>query len=227
MRLRSNLIAVGFAALVSAGIALAQPVSGGSPTLWGPTYRDSSIRRMQVDGVHLGMSRDAVESTLRLRGLQRRSGNFFVRADDHIWIDYAEARGREVVVQIAYSRRLPLEDIGSQRQYLSELFGEPTASRSSGRISSFTYAPGPLDPEYVETVSACYRNWPCQTKLYDVDCRPLVQQNRHPIAAAQVMVGWLSVSITDFGAYALALVRDRHFMERNLNNRECVVPSIH
>lgn len=231
-----KLIALAFVALIAAASAVAQP----RPPLSeqnGPTYSNYAIRRMEVEGVRLGMRRDQVIAAMAARGFELTGPNdagsaFYIRANDQLWVQYLGRVARVARMSYTHIARSPVHppltaaDRAADRQFLVHLLGEPTSSRVySERYEEYDYAPRRLTDER-STVLGCYDNWQCQTELYSANCPQVIRRNPKVLVAGMWTEMGPSVDIIDLEAFAASLLNDRHFTERDMRDTGCVTMPI-
>jgi hypothetical protein len=235
-----KLIAVAFVVIVaSVPIAQTQPIRNNS----GPRYSAAAIRQMEVEGVHLGMARERVRAEMAARGFQRTStddgeSNFhsdlYIRANDHLETRYL-GRGQLRVARMSFihltrppvHQPLSAVDRAADRQFLVQLFGEPTSSRVfSEHYEEYVYTPRPLADD-ASTITGCYFGWQCQTALYNADCPRTIQRNPKVIIVAIWTDTGPGADIIDLEAYAPSLLRNHHFVERNTRAEACITVPIH
>lgn len=232
-----KLAALALAAAIVAGSAVAQTlVVENAPNL---TYSDAAIRRVEVEGVHLGMTSQEAAQAMAARGFDRdtRSSpeiDLYSRGNDHLSISFARRRQDWVVTEIAYGRlfRPPIHppltasERAGDRQFVTRLFGQPTSINHYEAFEEFTYSPRPTADDF-ETVYSCHFFWECRTQLYSDNCPLVVRRSPRTMIHVTLMDTNLSATIVDFSARRTSLLRDRHFMERDLRGRVCVTMPIH
>jgi hypothetical protein len=213
-------------------------------TIQGPTYSPAAIRRLEIAGIHLGMSPQDVADAMNARGFRLRNpsgveGSAFYESDDQrVWItlSYSDRRGKPALKSFSYDvRNYSAEEasaLADRRAELLMLLGEPTqwTKRSNERQEigdRFVYTSRRQVIEHLNQAASCYANWECVSMLQGADCRLLIRQVRAPAIEGGFGYRSLHLTVTDYAERARELLDDDRFRRRDLSQAICAIPSIH
>jgi hypothetical protein len=205
----------------------------------GPSYRDDEVRRIEINGLRLGMSKTEVLVTLETRGFQI----YVPEQADWDWGYYLEDRTRFGRFRFTDSPDAPaLEwftyhenfteaeraDITTRRTNLVQLVGRPTTWMQwvhESRIADrFVLAANRRMADDVGIVESCYVNWECHQQ---VDCRPLVRRVNGAVMQGQFGPSGIDVRANDYSNRSRAMLQDERFLRRDFSQAVCILPPIH
>lgn len=238
---RPHLLAALF--VIGSVITLSSSFAQSAPTtLWGRAYSAGDIRRLEVNGLRLGMSRDDVVRVLQARGFYVRLPEqpewdaYYSSSNGTIWgtFGFRDARGPTPRLdRFSYYRNLTDRegaDVEARRSDLIALVGQPTSLTQwvdGGQIADrFVLA---ADHRMVEDIdsdaaSRCYVNWKCYPEL---DCRSVVRRVNGAVAAGGFGAQVLHLTATDYSARSRALLANRQFRERDFSDASCAIMPVH
>ena len=208
--------------------------------LAGPVYSAEMIRAIEVEGVHLGMTRAQAAAALNARGytllvLEGDEGDTFRSADDRlsIGLSYAMDRRREVIDHILVSI-FTFNDatFAARRDAILAALGEPTRlqrlTTDDGRShATMRFVTDRALIDEVSLAGSCYGDWQCQTVVLHDDCRPPVRRVRSTVIDGGYSDSHLYVTIDDYAQRARRLLRDRAFRTQDTAGAICLIPSVH
>ena len=209
----------------------------------GPTYSRQQLRRMEIDGVHLGMSESDVAAALIARGYRFENpsgveGSGSYRSADgkvDFSIGYSEGRGQPEVESFTFMRAYTVEellDLEARRSDILSILGRPTHwtrwVKADGEIGDrFRYLDDAALLDDIDEASSCYINWRCQTMVLHRDCRPYVRRVRGAVITASFIYRGIYIEVDDYRRRSNELRRDPAFRAQDLGDAMCHVPSIH
>lgn len=224
--------------VVAATWAFAPDARGSSQTeLRGPTYSQRALERFEIDGIHLGMSRDEIASTLASRGYtfsnpggRQGEGHWSSARGGLFLFDFVERNGVTVAESFVYDRPYTHEerqDLEARRADLLALLGRPTHwmqwRTGFGTIGdTFKYVSQRSQLPYVDDTWSCYMNWRCQASQ-GTDCRPIVRSVRGIVISGSFTAGGLSVEVADHRRRGAEFRRDRAFRTQDATGADCPI----
>lgn len=205
----------------------------------GPIYSSRELRRLEIEGVRLGMTEGEASDALTARGFtvvaNGPPGRIHFYSPDRktrIGLGYANEHGPRIVNNIGLQRsdiHDEMRDIEARRAEFVTQFGTPTRWTCAVEWSGFahdkllyasnqTIADNPLD------IWACHFSWRCA----DVDCRSyLGAMRRGAMITIDLSPGGYFIEAYDFSAYASEMRQDRAFMARDTTGAICPTAPIH
>lgn len=224
--------------VAAASWAFAPDARGNAQTeVLGPTYSQHALEDFEIDGIHLGMPRDQVASTLADRGYTFRNpggregeGHWSSARGELFLFDFVERGGVTVVESFVYDRPYTYEerqDLDARRADLIALLGRPTHwmqwRTGFGTIGdTFKYVSQRSQLQHVDDAWSCYVDWRCQAQQ-GTDCRPAVQRVRGLVVSGSFTAGGLSVEVTDYRRRAAEFRRDRAFRTQDATGAYCPI----
>jgi len=237
--LRRFLTVTVFACLCATAAARAQ---SSQTEIYGPTYSLQQMRRIDIGGLHFGMTEVEVARVMAARGFHFSNpsnvvgAGFYASTDGRatITLGYTE-RGERIVDTIMYDRRLSANeaaDIETRRAELLSMLGRPTHwhqwVKDDGEIGDrLLYLPRLDLVDDYDLASKCYVDWQCQSVLFSRDCRPAVSRVRSGVIDA--FFGWRSLFVwaDDYTQRSADLRRDSAFRALDTSGAVCAVMPIH
>ena len=201
-------------------------------------------RQVTLRGVHLGMGRAEVESSLIAEGFSRTSATSWGRypdtsageAHETILIGYHGVGEDEALSIVHYTRSWRWTNFDEQ-------FGTDEARRAEVRRllaadpQVWTSFPGPPQAGNhfafavnqrearrltSDRLKSCFWAWDCVSVRDGVDCRPVVDRAQGAVIEGEYrMRAQLTIEMFDYDQFAGDLMRDPAFRERDLEGRDC------
>lgn len=205
----------------------------------GPVYSASTLRNIELDGIHLGLTREQVATAMAARGFENLypddDGGVF-RSPDGVRIElgYESRGGREIVDSFSYSIfdfRDP--NFAARRDAIVASLGPPTRRTRSitedGRMgATMRFVTDRRLIDEVALAGFCYvTDWRCTALSLHRDCRPTVRQVRSVVIAGGYGDNHVRITVDDYAARSHALLHDRAFLAQDTTGAICLVPSIH
>lgn len=229
--------------VVAGSCVFAPNARGNSQTeVRGPTYSQRALARFEIDGIHLGMSRDEVASTLASRGYQfrnpggREGEGHWSNANGNLFLfDFLIRDGVSVAESFSFDRAYSWDerhDLEARRTDLIALLGRPTHwvqwRTGLGTIGDhFRYVSDRSQIEHFDTAWSCYAgDWRCDA-VWGTDCRPAVRRVRGMVVSGSFTAGGLSIEVSDYGRRSLELRRNRAFRDQDTTGAVCTILSVH
>jgi hypothetical protein len=225
-------------AVVSATWAFAPDARGDPQTeVRGPTYSQRALERFEIEGIHPGMSRDQVASTLGARGYQfrnpggREGEGHWTNANGNLFLfDFVNRDGVAVVESFVFDRAYTWDerhDIEARRADLIALLGRPTHwmqwRTSFGTIGdTFSYVSDRSQLPYLDDAWSCHLNWRCEVQQ-GTDCRSAVRRVRGFVVSGSFTAGGLSVEVSDYRRRAAEFRPDRAFRTQDATGAYCPI----
>ncbi len=231
--------ALGLVAFMAAAACLAPSGQAEQPEQVGPTYSLRDLRRLEFEGVRLGMTEGETSDALIARGFTvvangppGRVHFFSPDGKTRIGLGYANERGPRIVNTIGLQRsdiREEMLDIEARRAEFVAKFGIPTRWRRAVEWSGFAsdgllYASNQTIADNHLDLWACRFDWRCS----NVDCRGyLSSMRRGAMISIDLGTNGYYIEAFDFSSYASELRHDRAFLARDTSGAICFVPYIH